>query len=219
METDDPFESPEQLMERFRNSPSGKGVVARAEVAKLAKDNPNQALAIAREIEHPWYRCQAITSVAEAHQSDGVAIGLLQEAMKAAYSQSEPNRVASVSLWPLRLLVSLDSGAAIAHTRTLLQVIAQEAHGLRKLDGLKAILVAVASSPELRSLTLAPFLKAAKASQGWRTERIIDVVVQVLAPLDRRSAIELLDSRPDSRYTKRSRALLSQQSDVGDADA
>lgn len=206
-------------MERFRQSAAGKGVVARAEVAKLAKAKPKQALEIARGIEHPWYRCQAITSVAEAHPAASAVKDWLQEAMQAAQSQTEPNRVASVASWPLRVLVKVDEASAATHTKALLKVIALEPHGLRKLDGLKGILVAVASSAELRSLTFTPFLQAAKASQGWRTERIIDLVARTLAPLDRSDAMTLLSSRPATRYTKRSRALLSQMSGASDTGA
>lgn len=209
MSADEAFESPEQFIERLRNSRSGRGVAARAEVARLARRDPKRALQVARSIEHPWYRCQAITSIVETNPSEPLAEELLGEALVAASSQDEPNRVASVAFWPLRLLVSRGSDKAASRTGELLRVIAKEPHGLRKRDGLRAILVAVASSQELRELVLEPFTLAAAASQGWRTERIIDVVAEVLIPLDREAASRLLGSRLPSRYTKRSRALLS----------
>lgn len=209
MEDNNLLGSPAQLIEKFRNSATGRGVAARARVAKLAKTNPGQAAQEARCIEHPWYRCQAISSIVEAHPRDGLAKQLLNEAFEAAYSQTEPNRVAAVSLWPLRLLVGLDANAAAKHTSRLVQVIEKEPHGLRKLHGLSAILIAVVSMEELRGQVLPQFVSAARESQGWRTERIIDVVAEVLAPYDRVAAIALLKSRNPSRYTKRSRELLS----------
>jgi hypothetical protein len=209
MSTNETFESLELLIERLRNSQSGRGVAARATVAKLAANDPQQALRLARSIEHPWYRCQAIASIVEANLSSRDAEELLDEAFTAASSQSEPNRVASVAFWPLRLLVSTGSDKAVLRTRELLQVIAKEPHGLRKLDGLRAILTAVVSSHELRELVLKPFTLASAASQGWRTERIIDIVAEILIPFDREAASRLLYSRPPSRYTRRSRALLS----------
>lgn len=196
-------------MEDFQSTSIGKGVAARAEVAKWAGLRPRQALAIARAIEHPWYRCQALTAVVQANPCDRDAPLLLQEAMEAAYRQVEPNRVASVARWPLQILVGTGAPSAVEHAKKLLAVIAQEPHGLRKLDGLQAILIAVMPCDALRALALVPFLQAARQSQGWRTERIIDVVVQVLAPVDREGALALLQSRPLSRYTKRSRGLLS----------
>ncbi|WP_377156713.1 hypothetical protein ACFJIX_30575 [Roseateles sp. UC29_93] len=163
---------------------------------------------MARLIEHPWYRCQAITSVVEANPSHPRAEDLLREALAAAASQNEPNRVASVARWPLRLLVDRGSINAADWTRELLQVIATERHGLRRLDGLSAILFAVAPSEELRALVLEPFMLAASASHGWRTERIIDFIATILIPIDKKAAAKLLDARPPSRHTKRSRTSL-----------
>lgn len=194
--------------EDFLKTLSGKGVVGRAEVSKLAKSNSSQALATARRIEHPWYRCQAITSVVEANPSHPSAQSLLDEALQAAYAQDEPNRVASVALWPLRLLVDVHPLAAAEHMHRLLDIIAREPHGLRRLDGLAAILRAVMSNSELRPRALALFLQTAGVCFGWRTERIVEAIAQALAGFDRVAAAELLASRSPSRYTRRSRALL-----------
>jgi hypothetical protein len=205
----DPFESPDQYIAQLRNSPEVRGAVARGKVQRLAEHDPVQALQVARSIEHPWYRCQAIASIVEMNPTDQAAESLLDEAFAAAYGQDEPNRIASVALWPLRLLVHRAPGKAAAHARELLQIISREPHGLRKLDGLHAILVAVAPSKDLRELVLQPFETAAEASRGWRTERIIDDMAVMLIPFDRDAAMRLVGSRLPSRYTRRSRALLS----------
>lgn len=208
MPESDPFESPDQCIARLRNSPEGRGSLARGDVQRLAEHDPGQALQVARSIEHPWYRCQAIASIVEMNPTDQAADSLLDEAFAAAYSQGEPNRIACVALWPLRLLVHREPGKAAAHTRELLQIISREPHGLRKLDGLHAILVAVAPSKDLRDLVLEPFEIAAEASRGWRTERIIDDIAVMLIPFDRDAATRLVGSRLPSRYTTRSRTLL-----------
>ena len=205
----DPFESPNQYIERLRNSPEGRGCVARGKVQRLAEHDPVQALQVARSIEHPWYRCQAIASIVEMNPTDQAARSLLDEAFAAAYSQDQPNRIASVALWPLRLLVNREPGKASAHAQKLLQVISREPHGLRKLDGLQAILITVAPLKDLRNLVLAPFEAAAEASRGWRTERIVNDIAAMLIPFDPDAAMRLVSSRIPSRYTKRSRALLS----------
>lgn len=202
-------ESEAQYLVRFRASPIGKAVEGRAEVARLAAQDPKRALQVARSIEHPWYRCQAITSVVEANLSYHRAEALLDEALAAAHSQDEPNQIASVGRWPLRQLVAIASPKAADQAKRLLQVIANEPHGLRKLDGLCGVLLAVASSADLRALVLEPFLQAAVASQGWRTERLIDTAAAALIPFDRAAATRILGQRPPSRYTKRSRAALS----------
>ena len=206
---DEGFCSPEQFLAELRNSPAGRGATARAEVARLAAGSPGKAISIARSIEHPWYRCQALASVVEANPSHPSANQLLAESLASAYNQHEPNRVASVAFWPLRILVKSDLNEAIAHTIKLLGIIAQEPHGLRRLDGLSSILAAVVDAKQLRDAVLPRFLEASKVSHGWRTERIIDGAIHALAPHDRESAASLLASRPVTRQTRRSRALLS----------
>jgi hypothetical protein len=193
---------------QFRGSLEVLGVAARADVALLASDSAKKALALARTIKHPWYRCQAITSVVEKNRSFHGAVALLNEALDAAYSQNEPNRVASVSFWPLVLLAKLDPLNAAEHTSRLLGIIANEHHGLRRLDGLCAILNAVASVPELREQVLSPLLETAEVSSGWRTERLMNGVIQVLATQDRVTAMSVLQSRPVTRFTKECRTLL-----------
>jgi hypothetical protein len=196
----------------FRGSLEGQGVAARADVALLASGSAKEAVALARTIQHPWYRCQAITSVVEKNRSFHGAVALLNEALDAAYSQDEPNRVASVSFWPLVLLAKLDPLNAAVHTSRLLGIIANEHHGLRRLDGLCAILNAVAPVPELREQVLPPLLETAKISSGWRTERLMNGAIQVLATYDRAAAISMPRLRPISRFTKESRALLTSSS-------
>jgi hypothetical protein len=187
---------------------SGVGVSDRSEVARLAKGSPSQALVIARSIQHPWYRCQALAYIVEANPSHANAEVILDEALMAAYSQPEPNRVASVAMWPLTQLIQVNLLSARKHTGKLLEVISNEPHGLRRLGGLYAILWAVASVQKLRNAALQPFLETAKVSFGWRSERIIDCAILAIAPYDRDSSVLLLNSRPATRFNKRSRALL-----------
>lgn len=201
-------ESREAFEARFRASPKGQGVFGRAKVDALASEDPEQALQLARTIQHPWYRCQAITSIVEKNPFHLDADALLDEAMSAAFNQPEPNRVASVAFWPLRQMVLRSSPKAEIHVSALLGVISKEPHGLRRLDGLRAILTAVAPSEALRACVLPVFRVALDASQGWRTERILDVVATVLMPFDKAAAAAILGSRAATRFTRRVRGEL-----------
>lgn len=188
---------------------SGVGVASRAEVARLVQGNASQALVVARSIEHPWYRCQALTYIVATNPSHVNADVILQESLAAAYSQPEPNRVVSVAMWPLKQLIHVNLTSANHHTAKLLEVISHEPHGLRRLGGLYAILWAVASVQGLRTAALAPFIETAKVSHGWRSERIVDTAILAIAPHDHDAAASLLDSRPICRFNKRSRTLLA----------
>jgi hypothetical protein len=185
-------------------------VRGRAEVARLIPLDPDGALHKAREIRHPWYRCQSLAYVAEAQHSKSMALRLLKESLAAAYEQSEPNRIVSVASWPLRQLVKLDPVAASAQTKDLLRIISGEEHGLRRLDGITRILTAVVERPDLLELVKPAFVAALAASQGWRTERTVAFVVSLLASIDRPFAQSLVASRPPNRYV--SSALKALQS-------
>lgn len=177
-------------------------VGGRAEVHQLRSVDADAALRRARQIRHPWYRCQAISSVAEVQRSPTVALRLLAESLSAAREEEEPNRIVSVAAWPLRQLVALDPAKAKAVVEDLLKIISAEPHGLRRLDGLSRIIVAVAEDSELLELTKDPFKAASLASEGWRTERTIAFIASYLAPRDREFALDLLVSRVPNRFRK-----------------
>lgn len=177
-------------------------VGGRAEVHRLRSVDADAALRVARQIRHPWYRCQAISSVAEVQRSSAVALRLLEESLAAAHEEAEPNRIVSVASWPLRQVVALNPTKAKAEVERLLNIISLEPHGLRRLDGLSRILIAVAENCELLDLVRAPFQAAAAASDGWRTERIVAFVATDLAARDRAFALDLLAARATNRFKK-----------------
>jgi hypothetical protein len=178
-------------------------VRGRTETDRLLSLDPDRALHVARAIRHPWYRCQALSAVAKAQRSRPFALRLLSESLSAAYEQSEPNRIVSVASWPLEHLAKLDPTAAMAQVEQLLRVIATEPHGLRRLDGLTRMLVAVAAVPELRERVKPAFAEAAAASQGWRTERTVAFVASLLAQFDAAFAQLLVASRTPNRFVNR----------------
>jgi hypothetical protein len=203
--------TPKEPDRDFFNSPEAKGSMGRAQVRKLAAHSPLEALVVARGIQHPWYRCQALTILVEANLKHPTAEALLEEACLAAYSQAEPNRVAAVLSWPLRLLALLNPKAASNHTEKALNLIAQEPHSLRRLHGLAAILRSVFLIKPLRERVLASFTATANASFGWRADRIVGGIARALGPFDWSAAMQLLTSRPESRFSRRALRELSSQ--------
>jgi hypothetical protein len=196
-------------MNKWIGSITPEDVKGRSESAKqLARDRP-RALKIARSIRHPWYRCQALTAVAEGESSPHVCESLLAEALSAAYEQSEPNRVVSVAAWPLHHLSIVNPAEAKIVIRRLLGIIATEPHGLRKLDGIARILCAVIGSAEMRIMIMPAFNKAMSASFGWRTERILAFSAYALAEFDSETAKKMLESRAPNKFTRQALAKLN----------
>lgn len=68
---------------------------------RLAGTEPDQALAVAREINDAWFRCQALSQVAR-YWRDGDYDQLLKEALKAAKSQGDVYKQVTVAAWPIR---------------------------------------------------------------------------------------------------------------------
>ncbi len=190
---------------------TGEDVQGRADVQRLLPRSLDQALARARDIPHPWYRCQALSFVAEAQCYRATKLGTLNESFAAAFEQGEPNRVVAVASWPLHILIKTDTDEAKRQVDRLLGVAATEPHGLRRLDALSRTLWAVGPVQSLRETVFAPFLATASACTGWRAERIVGSVAAYLASLDPVLGQRLLDSRPQNRFTKRARTAITAQ--------
>ncbi len=57
------------------------GVSGRASVQRLYTSDPDAALRVAEQIEHPWYRCQALCMVGDAYPAEGPARAALKSGL------------------------------------------------------------------------------------------------------------------------------------------
>ena len=171
----------------------------------LLPHDPAGALATARAIHHPWYRCQALASVAEALTLKSDALHILGESLAAAHEQHEPNRVVTVASWPLRCLLKIDRNGAVKEVEALLSLAATESHGLRRLHALDALLGAIAQDAPLRERVAEPFLATADICFGWRAECAIALMAQCIATVDFRLAKRMIASRKPNRFINRAR--------------
>jgi hypothetical protein len=179
---------------------SPEDVNGRSAVQSLLPERPKDALARAREIRHPWYRCQALASVAEAMHVTSEILKILAESFAAAYEQSEPNRVVSVASWPLKHLVEIGVDHAATQVETLLAVAASEPHGLRRLDALNRVLWAVAPEASLRTRVAEAFLSTSNVCTGWRTKRTVASMAEYIAIFDLALAKRMLATREPNRF-------------------
>jgi hypothetical protein len=127
-------------------------------------------------------------------------VELLEEALSAAYSQADANRIAAVSMWPLNLLVQANPSLAERHTKKLLQIISEEMHSLRRLHGLSGILRGIWANQSLRELVLKPVIETADVCPGWRADRIVSYIARDLLPFNQPLAMQLIKSRPENRF-------------------
>jgi hypothetical protein len=155
-------------------------VQGRARATKLAQADPARAAEAAYAIRHPWYRCQALASAAEAEPNRTRALKLLEDAFQAAEEQDEINRVVTVASWPLVPCLRLSPGLAEEKVHMYLRMAANEPHTLRRADALLAILVAVKDVPSLKSQVIPEIAEAVAHGRGWRIERIIAGVASLI---------------------------------------
>lgn len=172
-------------------------VSGRSHSAKLSLTDPQNALKVARSIRHPWYRCQALSNVAEHWGTKRQKLALLEEAFAAAQEQPEINRVVTVSAWPLAVLVGIDPANTQEHLQRLTQLAEREAHSLRRADALFAVANAVKGDPSLLALVVPALSRALLSGRGWRIDRLIRKSVETVLVSMRDVADQLIAHHSD----------------------
>jgi hypothetical protein len=116
----------------------------RDRVAALACSDPERAALVARQIEDPWFRCQALSYAALHMPNERFRLHLLADAFAAGAALKERNRQVTVSAWPLKVAALLGLGSQVeSHTERLLRVIEQEPSPVRRADALLQVFGAV----------------------------------------------------------------------------
>lgn len=192
------------------SSVSLDGVQGRDAVERLVQDGDLQsALMVARGIRHPWFRCQAISSVAASIPATSERRRLVHEALRAADELAEPNRIVTVASWPVRVLVE-HGPRAILHDEIdrLLEIAATEPHTLRRADALSTLLHVSWDETEARSRILGAFVGTCAVAHGWRRDRLIADVALRVFDVDRRRAEDLAGMIESPRTARRVSRLL-----------
>jgi hypothetical protein len=120
----------------------------RDRVAQIAASRTEEALDLARTIDEPWFRCQALAFVAY-HTADRAQKNrLLAESFAAALLAGDANRIVSVSSWPLKVLCKSGRTEKLtAETERLLEIISREPSPVQRSDALNTLLGALVSGP------------------------------------------------------------------------
>jgi hypothetical protein len=190
------------------------GTQQRNRVTAIAKAKPREALALARSINDPWFRCQAL-SIAAVHAPDRRSQKIaIDDAFSAANELGEPNRVVTVSSWPVKALALSGqmSGVSMEVTR-LLQVVATEPSPVRRADALRYLLGSVSIAPmavarrvvrAFAAACLAPLQSGKKNSKG---ESNLEMCLPGIACIDSAFAERLLGQLAPARSERAGRAL------------
>lgn len=158
-------------------------VKARAEVERIARTNPVQAVCLARQIDDPWYRCQSLANAARYLVSEKERDAVLSEAFRAAEKAGDANRVVTVSAWPLEVLNETGGLKRLeCDVDRLLEIIKKEPHPTGRGDALFVIFMKIQSTRESILLKLVKaFSEACMEGHGWRRDRNLRDMALIMA--------------------------------------
>ncbi|HEY3269382.1 MAG TPA: hypothetical protein VGM37_20915 [Armatimonadota bacterium] len=174
-------------------------------VCRIASTEPERALRIARGIADPWFRCQALSGVAEAENDLKARRRLIRESLEAAGEQSEAPPIVMVSAWPLQVMCR---SGWMDEVRTevarLLALIAPEPHAVRRAHAVFELIYRLREGPEdiypalLDALQAACLAMPPKAKKKEWLMRYGVVYAADIAPERARALAELIH-RPNLR--------------------
>jgi hypothetical protein len=190
------------------------GTEQRNRTAAIARTKPLEALALARRIDDPWFRCQAL-SIAAVHTPDRRSQNrAIEEAFASANELGDPNRVVTVSSWPIKALISVGQVSQLSsEVDRLLKLASTEASPVRRADALRYLLGGVSSAAgsvagrvatAFAAACLAPLLSGKRNAKG---ESHLEECLPALARIDSDLARHILERLPPARSARAARAV------------
>ena len=190
------------------------GTQLRNRVAAIAKTQPREASELARSIDDPWFRCQAL-SIAAVHAPDQRSHKrAIDDAFSAANELTEPNRVVTVSAWPVKALALAGNMSSVSsEVARLLQEVSTESSPVRRADALRYLLGAVSLAPaavagrvarEFAGACLTPLQSGKRNRKG---ESNLEACLPGIARIDSAFAQSLLARLAPTRSERAARAL------------
>lgn len=148
----------------------------------LAASDPKRAVAAARAIQDPWFRCQALAYVARYWPGDDYQ-RFLDEANKAAEAQDNWYKRVTVSAWPIRAYLERGSQAP---AKSLLERFTAEASNIENMGGRSEALMMLfeAAKPFNGSLwgpVFRALVQATEPTLAWRQVRNLRNAVAMVA--------------------------------------
>ena len=169
----------------------------------LSRQNPAEALRIARSIDAPWFRCQAVAYAARYGPPEQMLI-TAKEAFDAAVADSDAYRVVGASAWPLRALVECGYAreATVELTR-LLALAPRIENPISRMDALFLLYQSAFPLPDARNKVLEPLRQAYQIEKSWKAGWVAREVILLVAREDPEAARSMVASIPDPVYQRK----------------
>lgn len=120
---------------------------ARDRISSMGPKDWKLAVTSVEAIDDPWFKCQALAYASLLIPDTIEQRRVIESAFDAAERCLEPNRVGTVSSWPLKALYKLEhSELANRKTLSILEVVLQDQSPVRRADALNFLLGAALRS-------------------------------------------------------------------------
>lgn len=180
-------------------------------VMQDGREAPSRALEVAKSIDDPWFRCQALASVAIDFNIPEVTHGLIAESLEAAFSLKQPTAIVCGAAWPVRAMVRSQHPELSATVERLLGLISGVENPVQCADALSALLEAVhPAGRAYRERVLGPFREACRAMKSWKRTRHMRDMACVLHPADPDLAETVLSDLSENTFDRHGRQHLRQ---------
>jgi hypothetical protein len=182
----------------------------RNQVARIAGSDNASALRIARNIDDPWFRCQALAYVAWHTADQKRFLRLVAESLESGWSIRDANRSVTVIAWPVAALArrnyprpdAMERSAGILREviARLTGVIAKEPNPASRADALVLHVHALSPSRrELRKGLLGLLMKECRDATNRKRQRQLEEAAMAIAPDDVDAALGLIVSLDENR--------------------
>lgn len=151
-------------------------------VIKSAQSDNEHALKLARKIDDPWYRTQALAWVAR-YAPNGKIEKLGREALDSASEQVDPYKVVAASAWPVRALIERDLGEVAEEAIVrLLDLSERIDHPVSRLEALFLLWEAVYLLGDgMRRQVRDKLVAACRAADSWKAGDRLSWAATILA--------------------------------------
>lgn len=179
---------------------------------RLASDQPERALSVARAIEAPWFRCQALSQVAR-YWPDQKYDHVLVEAVRAADMQDKVYKQVAVSAWPIRAYLERNN---VDPARALLTKYIRASAAIANMGSRSEALLIMfqAARPFTLSLWQPVFdalVAASEPSLSWRQGRALKYAAEMAVSDNRKLVQQTIQRLSDDKHLAALHSLLDSE--------
>ena len=176
---------------------------ARDGAIERAKADTPAALALARAIDDPWFRSQAMAWIAR-FASETELPAILNEARESSWAATDKYKVVGSSAWRLRAMIERDKpDGAAAEMPELLSCAAEIDHPVSRLEALFLLFESIFEVERARRGTLDALIAASLAAMSWKSGFWLREAALMLASAGYADeADQVISAMPDGKYRR-----------------